>query len=40
MNAIVPQNFGTVSNRFASVAKENDLSAGVQQGLRPDYLQG
>jgi hypothetical protein len=33
MNAIVPQNFGAVSTRFATAPKENDLSAGVQVGF-------
>lgn len=33
MNAIVPQNFGPLSTKFASVPKEDDLSAGVQQGF-------
>jgi hypothetical protein len=33
MNALVPQNFGPVSARFAGVAKEDDLSAGVNTGF-------
>ncbi len=33
MNALVPQNFGAVSAKFAAVPVENDLSAGVQAGF-------
>ena len=33
MNALVPQNFGQVSQRFAAQPVENDLSAGVQAGF-------
>lgn len=33
MNALVPQNFGAVSTKFAAVPAENDLSAGVQAGF-------
>lgn len=33
MNALVPQNFGAVSSKFAAVPVENDLSAGVQAGF-------
>jgi hypothetical protein len=33
MNALVPQNFGSISAKFAAVPVENDLSAGVQAGF-------
>jgi hypothetical protein len=33
MNAIVPQNFGPISTRFAGAANSDDLSAGVQVGF-------
>lgn len=33
MNAIVPVNFGPVSNRFAGQKVENDLAAGVSSGF-------
>lgn len=33
MNALVPQNFGPISTRFAGAAQADDLSAGVQSGF-------
>jgi hypothetical protein len=33
MNALVPQNFGAVSSRFAGQTATDDLSAGVQSGF-------
>jgi hypothetical protein len=33
MNALVPQNFGTLSTRFQSIPIENDLGAGVSGGF-------
>lgn len=33
MNAIIPQNFGAVSNRFVDQQLSNDLAAGVQTGF-------
>jgi hypothetical protein len=33
LNAIVPQNFGAVSTKFANVPREDDLSAGIQAGF-------
>jgi hypothetical protein len=33
MNALVPQNFGAVSSKFAAAPREDDLGSGVQQGF-------